>query len=99
MSEPEGLPPIPKNFRTSALDRNRLCPKCEGEGRVISNGAGTSVFCNPCKFSWPISSTPFDNKQSLTTPRGLSKTTTEESDWDMAYDDTIGGQSGPPRRR
>jgi hypothetical protein len=99
-NKPEGLPSIPESRRRSALDRLRICPKCNKEGRVVSNSLGRSVTCNPCKFSWPISTLPMDQ---MTKPedtlRGLSKQTVVEPDWDMAYDDEIGGKHGPPERR
>lgn len=96
---PTGLPPVPEATRGNQIDRNRLCPKCGIEGRVISNSMGRSVFCNPCKFSWPISTAPLDGIVRPEPARGLSKQTHVEPDWDMAYDDDIGGQNGPPSRR
>jgi hypothetical protein len=96
---PTGLPPVEQHTGQSALDRNRLCPKCGKEGRTVSNSSGLSVFCNPCKFSWPISTAPLDPKEVVTAPRGLRKKTLVEPDWDMAFDENIGGQSGPPKKR
>lgn len=97
--KPMGLPPVAQATGKSALDRNRICPKCGGEGRTISNSSGLSLFCNPCKFYWPITTAPLDPKDIMTEPRGLRKKTVVEPDWDMAFDEEIGGQSGPPRRR
>jgi len=97
--DPKGLPPVPRATGSTALERNRLCPKCKEEGRTISNSLGLSVFCNKCKFSWPITSAPLDPKDELTEPRGLTKRTIVEPDWDMAWDDNIGENSGPPTRR
>jgi len=97
--QPTGLPPVKQATGKTALDRNRLCPKCGKEGRTISNSSGLSVFCNHCKFSWPISTTPLDQKEIPVEPRGLRKKTTVEPDWDMAFDDNVGGLHGPPRRR
>jgi hypothetical protein len=97
--EPGGLPPIKSSKTKSALDRSRICPKCEKEGRVISNSTGLSVFCNPCKWSWPISSAALDPVLPMTPARGLERKTLAEPNWDMAYEQDIGAEHGPPDKR
>lgn len=80
---------------TAQLDANlrnmRLCPTCKREGRVVSNTLGVNVYCGPCKIHWPIANTPLLPEAPILMPRGISKQTHVEPDWNMAYDDDIGG--------
>jgi hypothetical protein len=98
-SAPDSLPPIAKSQLSSNLDGNRNCPKCGQEGRSISNQFGLSMFCNACKFHWPISSTPIGGLVVPTPGRGLRKQTLVQPDWDIAFDPNVGGEHGPPRRK
>lgn len=96
---PETLPPVAKSHGKTNLDGNRNCPRCGEEGRPISNELGLSVFCNACKFSWPISSAPLGGVQPMTPVRGIRKKTVVEPDWDIAFDNNFGEDHGPPRRK
>ena len=105
MSNPRGLPPIDSSVaqrNTSALDRSRMCPDCGQEVRLVSNNDGLRAFCGPCRKNWPISSTPMAVMIMPTMPRGLSKQTLIEPEWDRAMDDPQGDplneQIGPKRR-
>ncbi|GAF67775.1 unnamed protein product [marine sediment metagenome] len=79
-----GLPP--ENER-SAFDTARICKQCGETGRVVSNYLGTQVYCGPCKIDWPISSTPMAPQGPLASPRGLSKVTLVEPNFDKAFEE------------
>ena len=97
--------PLPKTLSSSeeasAIDRRRACEKCGKDGRVVSNQYGVHVFC-VCGNDWPISSTPLRPNIQPSSARGLSKVTSVEPDWEMAFRE-IGeipnGQIGPKPRR
>lgn len=95
--KPGGLPPIPRGHGRSTIDRNRICNKCGEEGRVISNSGGVSVFCNKCKFAWPVSGVALDSTLAVTPSRGVVKRTLVEPDWDLAYED-LEDNRGPPKK-
>jgi len=90
---PESLPEIPTTplEAVSKLDANvdkaRLCPKCGREGRVVSNRLGVNVHCGPCKIHWPITNSPLRPETPSAVPRGFSKHTLVEPDWNMAFDE------------
>jgi hypothetical protein len=85
---PSGLPPVKKPSSTDpdrpGLDRSRFCSDCGNEGRVVSNSNGVNVYCGPCKKHWPVSSRPFGGGDAASVPRGLSKHTWIEPEWDKA---------------
>lgn len=85
---PDSLPPIVagEHAAQKILDANRTCNKCGKEGRVISNNLGVNVFCNTCKRTWPISTTPKKIDIPFTEGRGLRKMTYLEPDWDKVFD-------------
>lgn len=78
------------------LEKGRVCPTCEGEARIVSNSNGVSGHCVKCKSSWPLSAASLRPSVPVATPRGISKQTLVEPDWNIAFDD-IGGGSDPTR--
>jgi len=75
----------------------RICKSCGKEGRVVSNSVGVNVWCQ-CGNRWPISSSPVAPPMVEQLPRGLSKQTLVEPDWELAYretGDTPDGKIGP----
>ena len=91
-SKLESLPPVQEvdNSEESFLDANvaaaRLCPKCNKPGRVVSNHLGVNAHCGPCKMHWPITNTPLRPESPSVIPRGFSKKTMVEPDWNIAFD-------------
>ena len=101
MGDPTGLPGIKAENLTAAREARVLCPQCGQKGRTVANSSGVNVFCNACKIHWPISGIPVAKQIPLTAPRGLSKQTLVEPDWNMATDqigDVSNEQVGPKRR-
>ena len=105
MSNLRGLPPIDSSMKEDdrpALDKARYCPTCRREARIVSNTYGIEAYCGPCKKNWPISSTSNVLMTAPNLPRGLSKQTLVEPDWNRAQEDTHGDplneQIGPKRR-
>lgn len=84
---PSGLPEPEKQKNENPLDKARFCPKCGKEGRIVSNYLGVNVYCNPCKNVWAISA-PLNpvTISPANIPRGLSKITLVEPDYNMADD-------------
>jgi hypothetical protein len=72
------------------LDASRMCPKCNREGRVVSNYLGVNAHCGPCGIHWPVTNSPLHGETVGSTPRGLSKVTSVEPDWNIAFDRDIG---------
>jgi len=85
-----------------AIDRARFCPTCKQEARIVSNSSGIEAYCGPCHKHWPISCMPMVTVIAATFPRGLSKQTLVEPDWNRADEDQQGDplneQIGPRRR-
>lgn len=90
----EGLPPIHvEEENPVALDRlmseNKKCPKCGKAARVVSNRLGVNAHCGPCKTHWPLTNSPLKPESPSSIPRGFSKHTMVEPDWNMAFDDDV----------
>lgn len=67
----------------SILDRNRNCPQCGREARIVSNHLGIRAYCGPCKSGWPVG----PNRsliQPLIPERGFRRETVVEPDWNLA---------------
>lgn len=92
---PSSLPPVQEvnKEEESHLDANvdaaRNCPKCKKPGRVVSNRLGVNVHCGPCKIHWPITNAPLRPETPSALPRGFSKRTMVEPDWNIAYDTDV----------
>lgn len=91
---PTGLPgvkpasrPIDDESLDNAVDRSRMCPKCGKPGRIVSNHLGVIGHCGPCKFHWPITNGPLRPELPVSIPRGISKQTHVEPDWNFAFED------------
>jgi hypothetical protein len=81
----------PEELRLQSLmDGARKCPKCGRAGRIVSNYLGINGHCGPCQIHWPITNSPLKGETVGSTPRGLSKVTSVEPDWNMALDRDIG---------
>ena len=102
--KPKGLPTGPQGLPAvrdvelkdiSHLDDNvrraRICQGCGRKGRVVSNQLGVNVHCGPCKRHWPITNGPVQPETPMSIPRGFSKQTHVEPNWDSAYDDIPDG--------
>lgn len=92
-----GLPPpkpttdsIEESTFASNLEKARNCPRCSRPGRVVSNNVGVNVHCGPCKIHWPLANSPLRPEIPAALPRGLSKQTSVEPDWSVAYDRDVG---------
>jgi len=85
----------------SAIERTRSCEKCGKPGRLVSNQYGLHAYC-VCGNDWPISSTPLRPNVPLSPMRGITKITSVEPDWDIAFreiGDTPNDKIGPKPRR
>ena len=98
LPKPEGpasLPSIPDaqqedfSHLDANIDRARICEGCGREGRVVSNQWGVNVHCGPCKRHWPIANSPLKPESPAALPRGISKRTSVEPDWNVAFEDDI----------
>ncbi len=115
MSElPKGLPGLPGGLPEAdptatvegkpAIETSRTCSDCKTNKhvRIVSNQNGVRAWCRKCKNNWGISSNPMAPPQTLIPPRGLSKQTLVEPDWNMANEDISGDttheQVGPKKR-
>jgi len=103
-AKPAALP-LPKTkepaSEVSAIDRNRECEKCGKTGRMVSNQYGLHAYCL-CGHDWPIASTPLRPNVPLMSMRGISKITSVEPDWDLAFreiGDIPNDKIGPKPRR
>lgn len=103
---PKGLPeadPTEELTQTAAVraEQTKICDKCgERAYRVASGMGGVTAYCS-CGHWWVISSRPIGGVLPVTPPRGLSKQTLVEPDWDKAFEATEGarnGEVGPKRR-
>lgn len=104
---PKGLPladPTEEADETPALqsERVRTCDKCGKKAfRLSSNRHGVMAYCS-CGYRWAIAAQPLGGSLPLAPPRGLSKQTLIEPDWDKAFVDLEGethGKVGPKRRQ
>jgi hypothetical protein len=84
---PDDLPEVKEKASGNPIDLGRTCPTCKGEARVVSNRNGVRAYCGPCKQDWAISG-PRDKVMPHTLPRGISKQTLVQPDWEMAYEFT-----------
>jgi len=71
---------------TSNIDKSRFCPQCKKEGRVVSNYLGVNVHCQTCKRHWPITNSALRPEIPTSLPRGISKQTSVEPDWNKAFE-------------
>lgn len=82
-------------------EQAKICDKCgERASRVASTGSGVTAYC-ACGYWWAITARPLANSLPMAPPRGLSKETLVEPDWDKAYEDMEGVDNdkvGPKRR-
>ena len=101
-----GLPefdPTEEYAETPAVrtERVRTCDDCGNKKpRIAATSSGVTAYCS-CGKWWAISSAPIASTLPEVPPRGLSKTTLVEPDWNKAFDDTEGenhGEVGPKRR-
>ena len=79
----------------------RTCNSCGNTNpRIASNSNGVTAYCSCGKF-WPIASGGLSRTLPESIPRGLSKTTLVEPNWDIAFEDIGGGSNGEvgPKRR
>jgi hypothetical protein len=104
--KPTGLPtadPTEEFAETPAVRsaKARTCDKCGNtEPRVSSGSTGVTAYCS-CGHWWPIASQSLGGSLPIMPPRGLSKQTLVEPDWDKAYEDMEGvnnDEVGPKRR-
>lgn len=72
------------------IDKSRMCPKCNKEGRIVSNYNGVNGFCGPCQIHWPITNSPLRSEVPGLPERGLHKVTAVEPDWSVAFDRDVG---------
>ncbi len=78
----------------------RTCADCGNKNpRIASTNSGVTAYCSCGKF-WPIASGGLSRTLPETIPRGISKTTLVEPNWDIAFEDLGGphGEVGPKRR-
>jgi len=103
---PKGLPeadPTEALAEAPAVrsERAKICDKCgERAYRVASGRGGVTAYC-ACGHWWAITSKPVGGTLPLEAPRGLSKQTLVEPDWDKAFEDMEGASNdevGPKRR-
>jgi len=101
-----GLPesdPSAEYEETPAIqaEKVKICDKCGKRAtRVASNSGGVTAYC-ACGHWWAISTRPLANSMPMAPPRGLSKETLVEPDWDKAYEDMEGVNNdkvGPKRK-
>jgi len=103
---PKGLPlvdPTETIDETPAVrsEQAKICDKCGKKAYRVSSGAGgVAAYCT-CGHWWAISSRPVGGTLPVTPPRGLSKQTLVEPDWDKAFENMEGAPNdavGPKRR-
>ena len=88
--EPEDLPEDKPPTQAQAADVlippvTRICPQCKQEAsRIVSDMSGRVAYCGPCQINWPIGP-PLATIAPPTMGRGLSKQTTMQPDWDLAF--------------
>jgi len=75
---------------SAAFNRNRTCPQCGKQGRIVSNNLGVNGHCGPCRIHWPIANSPLRPETPGAAPRGLHKETSVEPDWSLAFDRDVG---------
>ena len=93
-AESGGLPPVvdkagPTTKFDDTVRRASFCPRCGGEGRIVSNRLGVNAHCGPCGIHWPITNSPLQPDSPVTLPRELGKRTLVEPDWNLAYDTDV----------
>jgi hypothetical protein len=77
---------VPGGRNFPAINKARMCKTCGKEGRVITNSNGVFVKCHPCNSYWPVAPAIVGIGDAEVRPRGLSKETQVEPDWDKAFD-------------
>jgi hypothetical protein len=90
---PSGLPapqtsttPVEDGALQTILEKNKSCPQCGKPGRIASNYLGVNGHCAACKINWPITNSPLQPESPVNLPRGLSKQTAVEPDWNIAFE-------------
>jgi len=84
-----------------AVDKARKCKQCGKDARIVSKSGFRQAYCGPCKLTWPIGPAPDLSGPPLNMPRGLSKQTLVEPDWNMAYEEIGTGEDesfGPKKK-
>lgn len=109
MTDGSNLKGLPKTDPTESLvetpairaRRVRICDKCGKEAqRVAATGNGVAAYC-ACGHWWAISARSGGGALPMAPPRGLSKETLVEPDWDKAFEDLEGvfnDEVGPKRK-
>jgi hypothetical protein len=70
----------------SNIKRSRTCPTCGKNARIVSNYLGINAHCGTCRRHWPVANSALRPEVPSSLPRGLSKQTSVEPDWNKAFE-------------